>query len=163
MSTATENPQAEPPASRVARLLAIQLAIGGSFWGLLLLPVLLSPNVPALAVAVLVPGYLVTVGYIVRSVCTPPPEGRLLIWVSSLLVQGAWLLFLIGSVIEKAVAGGSVAQDVSSVPAVWWLFATVASVVGLLADRPKQAERGAADGSILDSPPGTAETHPEAV
>jgi hypothetical protein len=71
----------------------------------------------------------------------------LLIWVSSLLVQGAWLLFLFWGVIEKLVAGGSVARDIANPMTAWWVFATVASLVGLLADLPKEAEQeAAADG-----------------
>ena len=134
-----KNTQAERPTSWVARSLAILLAIGGCLWGLLLSPWLLRSDVSPLAVAVFGPGYLVTVGYIVRSVSTPPRAGRLLIWLSSLLVQGAWLLFLIWEVIEKVAAGRSAAHDVANVMTAWWAFATVASVVGLLADLSKQA------------------------
>jgi hypothetical protein len=139
-----KNTQAERRTAWVARSLATLLAIGGCFWGLLLSPWLLRPDVSPLAVAVFGPGYLVTVGYIVRSVSKPPTAGRLLIWLSSLLVQGAWLLFLIWGMIEKVAAGRSAAHDVANATTAWWAFATLASVVGLLADLPKQGEPDAA-------------------
>ena len=147
MSTVMKNPQAQRARSWVARSLAILLALGGCLWGLLLSPWLFQRDVSPLAIAVFGPGYLVTLGYIVRSISTPPPGARLLIWVSSLLVQGGWLLFLIWGVIEKLVAGGSVARDIANPATAWLVFATVASLVGLLADLPKEAEQeAAADG-----------------
>jgi hypothetical protein len=139
--------QEQRPTSWVARLLAILLALGGCGWGLLLSPWLLRAHVTPLAVALFGPGYLVTLGYIVRSVSTPPAGVRMLIWASSLLVQGAWLLFLIWGVTEKVASGGSATTDASNLMMAWWAFATAASVAGLLADLPKKTETGAtADG-----------------
>jgi hypothetical protein len=85
MSTATGNTREQRYASWVARLLAILLALGGCYWGVLLSPWMLRADVSPLAIAIYGPGYLVTLGYIVRSLTTPPPPARILIWVSSLL------------------------------------------------------------------------------
>src|SRR5262249_23471638 len=126
------------------RLLAALLALGGCYWGLLLLPWLIRPDVSPLAVAVFGPGYLVTLGYIVRSVSTPPMAARYLIWVGSLLGQGAGLLGLIWGVTEKVAAGGSALNDVVNWATAWLVFATAASVAGLLTERPKPDEGGPA-------------------
>lgn len=144
MSAAVNNSSQARPAAWVARVLAILLALGGCCWGLLLSPWLFRSDVSPLAIAVFGPGYVVTLGYIVRSLSTPTTAVCVLIWVSSLLVQGAWLLLLIWGVIEKAASGGAVAHEVASIPAAWWVFAFVASVAGLLADLPRQAELAAA-------------------
>jgi hypothetical protein len=142
MSTATENTHERRQSSWLARLLAILLALGGCYWGLLLSPWLFfRANVSPLAVIVFGPGYLVTLGYIVRSVSTPPAGFRVLIWVSSLLVQGAWLLFMIWNVFETIAAGGSAMHDIENIMTAWWVFATAASVVGLLADMPNHASQ----------------------
>ncbi len=140
MSAATGNMQQQPSAPWLAWGLAVVLALGGCFWGVLVSLVFLRAEVSPLAVAVFGSGYLVTVGYIVRSISTPPPGVRVVIWMSSLLVQGAWLLWLMRAVIEKVLAGGSAAGDIGNIFTAWWVFATVASVAGLLADLPKGAE-----------------------
>ncbi len=75
----------------VPRVLAVLLALGGCFWGLLLSPWVFRPGVSLSALASVGPGYLVTAAYIVRSLCTPPLLARRVIWVASLLTQGAWL------------------------------------------------------------------------
>lgn len=115
------------------RTLAVVLALGGCFWGLFVSPLLVSP----LAVAVFGPGYLVTLGYIVRVVSTPSLTTRRLIWVGSLLVQGAWLAWFAWAVIERLAAGGTVNEPL--LPFAWWAFAVLASVVGLLTERPNPA------------------------
>jgi hypothetical protein len=43
--------------------------------------------------------------------------------------------------IERIAAGHSVERDLNSLPAAWWIFATVASLVGLIADLPKRSEQ----------------------
>ena len=113
----------------VPRLLAGLLAIGGSFWGLILSPWLFRPEASPLAWAVFGPGYLITIGYIIRTISMPPLGVRYLIWVSSLLVQGAWLLWLIWAVIVQLADDHSVNEP--SMMAAWWFFATVASAVAL--------------------------------
>jgi hypothetical protein len=123
------------------RLLAVLLALGGCFWGLLLSPWLFRPDVSPLAVAVFGPGYLVTLGYIVRSVSTPALTARRLIWGVSILVQGSWLAWIVWGMSEKVVAGRMPNESV--LPVAWWVFATAASVAGLLAEGPKHAEPSA--------------------
>jgi hypothetical protein len=115
------------------------LALGGTFWGVLLAPWLFQPGVSPVAWVVFGPGYLVTIGYVIRAIGTPPRGARYLIWVSSLLIQGAWLLWLIWDVTERVAEGRSVNEP--SLMAAWWLFATVSSVVGLLTERPTMAEQ----------------------
>jgi hypothetical protein len=141
MTPATEMAHHERPTLWVARLLAILLALGGCYWGLLLSPMVFRRDVSPLALAIFGPGYFVTLGYIIRSVSTPPKGFRLLIWLSSLLVQGAWLLGLIWDVIEKMAAGGSV--GVANIAMAWWVFATVASMAGLIFDMADPADHGA--------------------
>lgn len=126
------------------RLLAGLLALGGLFWGLLLSPWQFQSWASPVFWAVFGPGYLITLGYIIRAVCTPPMIFRRLIWIGSLLVQGAWLLWLIWCVIEEVAAGNS-ARNEANLATAWWVFATAASVAGLFTERTKQAEPGAAD------------------
>src|SRR5262249_26149998 len=101
----------------------------GCFWGLILSSLWRTDNWQYF-VAILGPGYVVTLGYIIRSLTTPPIWGRLLIWIGSFLVQGAWLLLAI-------CAGNSVERQLTNPITAWWIFATLGSVVGLLADLPK--------------------------
>jgi len=84
------------------------------------------------------PGYLVTAAYIVRCLCTPPLWARRVIWVASLLVQGTWLAWITWAIAERVMAGRTVNE--SPLPVMWWLFATAASAVALLTERPKPAE-----------------------
>ncbi len=86
-----------------------------------------------MAVLVFGPGYLVTVGYIARSVCTPPFVFRRLIWIASFLVQGAWLAYIGSEIVEELCSGRTFNEPL--IPLLWWAFATIASVVGLLTDR----------------------------
>jgi hypothetical protein len=140
MWAAPDNSQDKLQALSEPRLVAMLLAVGGCFWGLLLLPWLFQPDVSPRALAVFGPGYLVTLGYIVRSVTTPPRAVRYLIWASSILVQGAWLVWLIWAVTEQLAAGRSVLRDIANLMTAWWVFATAASVVGLLTEGPKQVK-----------------------
>ena len=120
------------------RLLAVLLALGGCFWGLLLSPWIFRPGVSPAAISGFGPGYLVTLGYIVRSVSTPPLIARRLIWAGSIMVQGSWLVWIVWAIFEQVLAGHTLNEPVLFVA--WWLFATATSVVGLLAEGPKQAE-----------------------
>jgi hypothetical protein len=135
MSAMSANNHDKLLASWFARSLAVLLALGGCFWGLLLSPWLFRPEVSPLAVAVFGPGYLVTLGYIVRSVSTPPLMARRLIWGISIIVQGCWLAWIVWGISEKVMAGHT--SNEPSLPVAWWLFATAASVVGLLAEGAK--------------------------
>jgi hypothetical protein len=117
------------------RRLAIFLAIGGVLWRLFCLPFLIL-GVPWRALPTFGPGYLVTVGYLVRACCNPPIRLRVAIWLLSALVQGAWLLLALGLVVQgeyfddyyKAFTFGVVILA-------WWTFAFAASVYGVLHDR----------------------------
>ena len=121
----------------VPRILAGVLALGGSCWGILLSPWLFQRDASPLAWVVFGPGYVVTVGYIIRTFSTPPLGVRRLIWIASLLVQGAWLLWIIWGISERLAAGNTVNEPILVVG--WWLFATGASVAGLVTEKAKQA------------------------
>lgn len=125
------------------RTLAALLALGGSFWGVLLSASMLKPEASPLAWLFFGPGYLVTLGYLVRTVTTPSVAARRMIWICSILVQGAWLLVLVWDVVKQLSSGRSVNEP--RLFAAWWIFATVASVVGLFAERPTSTEQSAAD------------------
>ena len=132
-------------ASWLARLLAVVLALGGFYWGFLLawifLPGLIfrlfGPEVTLFEFG-LAGGYLITAFYIVRSARTPPLVVRRLMWITSLLVQGSWLAWGVWC-ISQEFASGDPPKTIHFV--LWWMFATVASLVGLIAERPKHAER----------------------
>jgi hypothetical protein len=124
----------------VPRLLAGVLAIGGTFWGFLLSPWLFRPDASPTAWLVFGPGYLVTLSYYLRAFSMPPNEIRLLIWFVSLIVQGAWLLFMLWGIIPDILAGRSINEP--SLPLAWWVFATIASAFGLVVDRAKEIETG---------------------
>jgi hypothetical protein len=120
------------------RLLAIPLALGGCFWGFLLFPWVFRPEASLQGLAIFVPGYLVTLGYIVRSAFTLPLMVRRLIWGSSILVQGSWLAFMIGSIIVEISRGGHLPHKGGDMFIfAWWVFATTASVAGFFVDKPK--------------------------
>ena len=129
------------------RLLAILLALAGCFWSLLLAPWFFRPTVSPVAVLLFGPGYLVTLGYIIRSVSTPALTTRRLIWVVSLVVQGGWLAWIALSMFIGVVTGHSLNEPVLVVS--WWVFATAASVVGFLAEKPKK-EKGRLSGALSD-------------
>lgn len=118
----------------MARMLALALAIGGCGWGLLLSPWLFRSDVSPLAVAVFGPGYVVTLGYIVRAITTPRPTVRVFIWSSSLLVQGGWLSYVTWGIVS---AGELAAKDFANGMTAWWAFATVVSAAGLFLDLPR--------------------------
>jgi hypothetical protein len=116
------------------RVIAVPLALGGCYWGLLLAPWLFQPGASPLALIAFGPGYLITFCYVVRAICTPAFGVRRFIWVASILVQGAWALWITMAMAERAIGGHSINEPLVIVA--WWLFATVVSVVGLLAERP---------------------------
>jgi hypothetical protein len=125
-------------ANLLPRMLAGMLALGGLFWGLLLSPWLFRPEASLLAWLVFGPGYLVTLGYVIRATCTPPLAARRLIWVCSLLIQGGWLLSIAWAEIGQLALGRSVHEP--SLASAWWLFATVVSFVGFFAEKQIFAE-----------------------
>lgn len=109
-------------APSIPRMIAIGLAIGGIFWGGLLLLVFGPMALLPLPFGV---GYAVTAGYIVRAVSFPSHDTRLLIWWASILVQGVWLC------IDLA----DFRWDGKHFVTLWWANAVVCSVVALLAER----------------------------
>lgn len=139
--TGPRNPNT-PPAARYdggmklpqlhpSRLIAGILAIGGCSWGILFLPLLVRKNVSPLAIMVFGPGYLVTFGYLVRLFGTPPLAWRYLIWISSLVVQGAWIVWMI--------AAGGLGQIFKEppIPVAWWIGSVILTAVALAYESPK--------------------------
>ncbi len=106
------------------RLLAGLLAAIASLWSVFCLLLLWACAFHPGAVLVFAPGYLVTAGYIWRASTTPDLGARQLIWVASLLVQGAWLvLFLLDFRLP---------QDFSQALLMsWWLLACAGSAWAL--------------------------------
>jgi hypothetical protein len=111
-------------------VVAVLLAVGGSFWGVLLLaafgPIALIPLPFGI-------GYALTVGYLVRCFTCPSLLNRRLIWAVSGTVQGAWLL--------ADLKGGLAHALEKPVPLLWWAFATLASVIALVAEVPGESEQ----------------------
>jgi len=135
MTSATEQTRDAGFARSVPGSLAVVLALGGCCWGLLLSPWLFRGDVSPLAVAVFGPGYLLTAAYIVRSVSRPSVQIRSLIWLASLLVQGAWLVWDLRGICQAIEAGRSMPPVLLTA---WWAFATGASAIALVADCPRQ-------------------------
>lgn len=111
------------------RVLSGLLAIGGILWGLFCLLFFITGD--ALRSLVLFgPGYVVTIGYIVRFCTNPPLSARRTIWGLSCLVQGAWL----GWYLWGAAHGGARASTLEFLGVAWWSLAFGSSVLGLAAD-----------------------------
>lgn len=118
-------------------MIATILMIGGVGWGLFL-ALLLAESFTSLekdgarlflVSLVLGPGYLVTIGYGYRTYGFPSLIARQCFWLTSFLVQGAWLLAI----------GLPAIHDVGlNIASLWWIFATATSVVALLSE-PKEA------------------------
>ena len=115
----------------LAQVLAALLAIGGLGWGVFLGMLFGRTEHPLQAALVFGPGYVVTLGYVLRVFMTPPLRWRLTIWLSSILLQGAWLTwYVVGTV-----GDGNFGQLTQlNVLVVWWFFATVISIAGLFAE-----------------------------
>jgi hypothetical protein len=147
MTSGTAHPPVGGLVRLVPRSLAVLLALGGCFWGLLLSPWLFRGGVSPLALAVFGPGYLLTVAYIVRSVSTPSVRIRTLTWLGSVFVQGAWLAWDLWGISQAIVAGRSMPPVL---PTAWWIFATGASAIALFAEWP-----GSVDLRLPRSPAGS--------
>jgi hypothetical protein len=139
MSAPTRIP-GERLARWVPRTLATVLAVGGCFFGLLLYPWTFRGDVSPLAVAVFGPGYLITLGYIIRACSTPTLGFRRLLWSASLVIQGTWMVGDLSGMAARLAAGQTLNEPL--LPTAWWIFATFASVTGILLDKPKPAARG---------------------
>jgi len=70
-------------------------------------------------------GYIVTAGYILRAVAVPSVNLRRFIWGTSILVQGVWLCVGIHDMTALR----------PNLLLLWWLFATVCSVVAIATER----------------------------
>jgi hypothetical protein len=105
------------------RLIAILLAIGGCYWGVLLAGLITQEN--AIRSLVYGPGYVVTAGYLVRAFCNVSVGWRRAIWIVSAIVQGTWLMF---------VGLGDILNGKLQLPNLWWLVTTVVSVYCAIAD-----------------------------
>jgi hypothetical protein len=111
------------------RLMAGLLAAGGIFWGLFCFLFIIAGD-KARAFLVFGPGYLVTAGYVIRFRSILSLPFRRGIWAFSLLVQGAWL----GWYLWGALHGGARSSAFEFLCVIWWSFAVVASLFGLVAE-----------------------------
>jgi hypothetical protein len=115
-----------------SRVIAGLLALGGVCWGVLLIALIPHAEHAALPLLVFGPGYVVTVGYLIRTVTTPPLRARQVIWVLSLLVQGGWLTW---HVVGTLASSGPIHKLTEPrLVVAWWLIATAASIVALIMD-----------------------------
>jgi hypothetical protein len=113
-----------------ARIMAGLLAAGGTLWGLFCLPFLVGADwvhLNSTDLSILA-GYLVTVGYFIRCCSHPPLSARRGIWIFSTVVQGGWL----GWYVWGAIHGGARASAFEFMAVLWWIFAFVVSLVGLI-------------------------------
>ena len=113
------------------RVIAALLAVGGAFWGVLLLAIFHTEGdaLRVLAFATIAgPGYLVTAGCFWRSAVCGHSPWRIAVWISSILVQGAWLLT-------------SICIAEPNPATLWWIFAFAASMTGLLMETNHEGSR----------------------
>jgi hypothetical protein len=103
------------------KIVSAILGGGGIAWGAALL-FMLSPKAPAFLF--LVPGYAITIWYVVRTFSQPNYHVRELMWFLSLIIQGLWSLF--GLLIIGSLFG--------TLTEAWWVFATAASAWALWAE-----------------------------
>lgn len=123
----------QPPGLSFARVVAAFLAVGGGCWGLMCLLVICTAS-DATPLLLFGPGYVVTIGYIFRTIVDPSRGVRLWIWGSSAVVQGAWW----GGVTAFLLMGYSQGRPFEglNILYIWWTFATFASIWGVFFDRP---------------------------
>ena len=119
------------------RFLAGLLAAGGIFWSIL--------SLGAISL-VFIPGYIITLGYIVRCISTPRLSWRRAIWGASIFVQGAWLLYYFGGYFYEILRGAynvyatqDEIGDVINLMTIWWVFAFAISIYGLRFDKTQAA------------------------
>jgi hypothetical protein len=122
------------------RFLAGVLAVGGILWGVPLSGIF--AHGVDWSWLIFIPGYIITVGYIIRCVYTPRLSWRRVIWGASSIVQGAWLVSIIAAMIYGELRyGGVTAADVFG-PIVfwlWWIFALGISIYALRFDKIQAA------------------------
>jgi hypothetical protein len=123
------------------KFLAGLLAAGGIFWTFFSIAASRISD-SFLVSLVFVPGYIVTVGHVIRCVCTPRLSWRRVIWGASVFVQGAWLVAIISALICGELRyGGVAAADVFG-PMVlwfWWAFALGISIHAYRFDKRQAA------------------------
>jgi hypothetical protein len=115
------------------RIIASILAVGGICWGAFLVAVIseLAGPVAWWTYCVLLPGYLITMGYIVRAVSNPPLGLRRFIWGASAIVQGAWFLF--------AIVGAPIRTVGMCLLIGWWAGSFALSAYAVFADTKGRA------------------------
>lgn len=109
-------------ASSLPRLTAVPLAFGGSLYGVFLLN---GFGWEALIQFPLAVGFVVTVGYFVRAITFPPLAVRRAIWGLSLIVHGAWLVWVGLPDLPRAGPNPVI---------LWWALAAAASAIALASE-----------------------------
>ena len=90
----------------IPRVIASLLAHGACFWGILLSPLVAESSEKPMVFLTFGPGYVVTLGYLILVFIPPPLPARLFIWGLSVLVQGAWLVWIGVGLVQRLVMGG---------------------------------------------------------
>lgn len=122
-----------------AGIVAANLLIGATAWGIFcacLLGVSFQSwddngEIFLIGLIEFLPGYLVTLGYGIRTLLFPRWIIRQAIWVASFIVQGTWLMTL-GLI--------SLRENGMNIFFLWWASATVASLAAFLIE-PAEAPR----------------------
>ena len=119
------------------KILAGILAVGGLCWGgiIFVLVAEIAPLLSPWAYAIILPGYILTAGYVWRACRTPDVCLRRVIWGFSLVVQGGFLVFFLWGV----KLNGSPQQALALA---WRGLAAGISVFGVFADVVEQSRKG---------------------
>jgi hypothetical protein len=117
------------------RSLAVVLSIGGVGWGLFCLPFVFWS--PLGWILVFGPGYVVTIGYLVRAFSTMSLGSHIGIWLLSALIQGAWLIWALSWVFQGAWFRGHTFEVVILG---WWVFAFAASMYAICTERNEKSQ-----------------------
>ncbi len=102
------------------------LAVGATLWAVFCALFIIAGS--ARALLIFGPGYVITVGYYWRAFGRPSPSWCRAIWGLSLLVQGAWLGWVVFAMFSGPLGGGLFGLIII----VWWFAATVVSLIALL-------------------------------
>lgn len=118
------------------RNLSIVLAIGGVFWSLFCAGLIAIGQVER-TLPIFGPGYVITLGYIMRALIKNPSETLIRLrfirsmWLVSAIIQAAWLIPIGFAVFTHAQEWTLRSPGILAMM-IWWIFATLVSLYGWL-------------------------------